>query len=62
MRMVPILDVVTNTYFVGDMAEHIDGISESCKALGKDLAVMSAWTQMICLIPAKGHLCKGRYF
>ena len=33
--------VFTNTYFVGDMAEHIDGISESCEAAGKNLAVMS---------------------
>lgn len=27
--------------FCGDMAEHIDGISESCEAAGKNLAVMS---------------------
>lgn len=27
-------DVVTNTYFVGSMTEHIRGIEESCKAAG----------------------------
>lgn len=34
-------DVVTNTYFVGSMASHIQGLQESCKASGTDLAVIS---------------------
>ena len=29
------------SYFVGNMDEHIEGIEKSCKAAGKDLAVMS---------------------
>ena len=34
-------DVVTNTYFTGSMADHIQGIKESCKAAGIPLAIMS---------------------
>ncbi|MCI9080253.1 MAG: hypothetical protein HFH68_15315 [Lachnospiraceae bacterium] len=34
-------DVVTNTYFTGSMADHIQGIEESCKASGIPLAIMS---------------------
>ncbi len=34
-------EVVTNTYFVGAMTEHIQGIEESCKAAGIPLAIMS---------------------
>lgn len=33
--------IMTNTYFVGTMREHITGIEESCKASGMDLAIMS---------------------
>lgn len=56
-------DVVTNTYFVGDMAEHIDGISESCKAAGKDLAVMSISMDADDLFDsAKGIYVKGDIF
>ncbi len=33
--------VVTNTYFTGSMADHIQGIEESCKASGIPLAIMS---------------------
>lgn len=33
--------VATNTYFIGDIAEHIQGISESCAAAGTELAVIS---------------------
>ena len=29
-------EVVTNTYFIGEMAEHIQGIRESCEAAGMD--------------------------
>lgn len=56
-------DVVTNTYFVGDMAEHIDGISESCKAAGKDLAVMSISMDANDLFDStKGIYVKGDIF
>lgn len=34
-------EVVTNTYFIGDMADHIEGIRKSCEAAGMDLSVMS---------------------
>ncbi len=34
-------EVTTNTYFIGNMADHIEGIAESCKASGMDLSVMS---------------------
>lgn len=33
--------VATNTYFVGNIADHIKGIKDSCKAAGTDLAIMS---------------------
>lgn len=33
--------VQTNTYFIGAMTDHIQGIKESCKASGMDLAIMS---------------------
>ncbi|MHB8127679.1 MAG: CotH kinase family protein [Mobilitalea sp.] len=33
--------VVTNTYFIGGMEEHIAGIQESCKAAGTSLAILS---------------------
>lgn len=34
-------DVMTNTYFIGSAADHIQGIKSSCKASGKDLAIIS---------------------
>lgn len=34
-------DVVTNTYFIGRMSEHIDNIAQSVSAAGKNLAVVS---------------------
>lgn len=34
-------DIVTNTYFVGDMSQHITGIQDSVRAAGQDLAVIS---------------------
>lgn len=34
-------DVVTQSYFVGDMTEHVQGIEQSCDASGQDLAIMS---------------------
>lgn len=33
--------VATKTYFVGAMAEHIEGLQESCSAAGMDLSVVS---------------------
>lgn len=55
--------VFTNTYFVGDMAEHIAGISKSCKAAGKDLAVMSISMDADDLFDsAKGIYVKGDTF
>lgn len=55
--------VFTNTYFVGNMAEHIAGISESCEAAGKDLAVMSISMDADDLFDsAKGIYVKGDVF
>lgn len=55
--------VFTNTYFVGDMAQHIAGISESCEAAGKDLAVMSISMDADDLFDsAKGIYVKGDVF
>lgn len=34
-------NVVTNTYFIGDMSEHIDNIAKSVNAAGQNLAVIS---------------------
>lgn len=34
-------DIVTNTYFVGNMSQHISGIQDSVQAAGQDLAVIS---------------------
>lgn len=34
-------DIMTNTYFVGDMSQHISGIQDSVRAAGQDLAVIS---------------------
>lgn len=55
--------VFTNTYFVGDMAEHIAGISKSCEAAGKDLAVMSISMDADDLFDStKGIYVKGDVF
>lgn len=55
--------VFTNTYFVGDMAEHITGISKSCEAAGKDLAVMSISMDADDLFDStKGIYVKGDVF
>ncbi|MDE6567648.1 MAG: CotH kinase family protein, partial [Lachnospiraceae bacterium] len=34
-------DIMTNTYFVGNMSQHISGIPESVQAAGENLAVIS---------------------
>ncbi len=55
--------VTTNTYFVGDMESHIQGIQGSCKAAGKDLAVMSISMDADDLFDStKGIYVKGDVF
>lgn len=56
-------EVVTNTYFVGDMAEHIEGIKESCEAAGMDLSVVSISMDADDLFDStKGIYVKGDVF
>lgn len=55
--------VYTNSYFVGAMTEHIQGIEESCEAAGKDLAVISISMKYDDLFDAeKGIYVKGDIF
>lgn len=55
--------VETHSYFVGSMTEHIQGIEESCKAAGLDLAVMSISMEYDDLLDAeKGIYVKGNVF
>lgn len=55
--------VLTNTYFVGNMADHIAGISKSCESAGKDLAVMSISMDADDLFDStKGIYVKGDVF
>lgn len=56
-------EVETNTYFVGAMSEHIQGIEESCQAAGLDLAIMSiAVRQEDFFDPEKGIYVHGNIF
>lgn len=56
-------DVVTNTYFVGSMTEHIRGIEESCKAAGIPLAIMSVSMEYDDLFDyEKGIYVRGKIF
>ncbi len=56
-------EVETNTYFVGAMTEHIEGIEASCKAAGMDLAVMSISMDADDLFDStKGIYVKGDIF
>lgn len=56
-------DVITNTYFVGDMAEHVEGIQESCEAAGMELSVMSISMDADDLFDSqKGIYVKGDVF
>lgn len=56
-------DVVTNTYFVGPMSEHIEGLKESCKAAGKPLSVISISMDSDDLFDSnKGIYVKGDVF
>ena len=55
--------VVTNTYFVGSMAGHIQGIEESCKAAGIPLAIMSVSMDYNDLFDyEKGIYVRGKVF
>ncbi len=55
--------VATNTYFIGDMADHIEGIQESCEAAGMDLSVMSISMDADDLFDStKGIYVKGDVF
>lgn len=56
-------NVVTNTYFVGVMSEHIQGIEESCKAAGIPLSIMSISMDSSDLFDyEKGIYVKGKIF
>lgn len=56
-------EVVTNTYFVGAMTDHIQGIKESCEAAGMDLSVMSISMDADDLFDStKGIYVKGDIF
>ncbi len=51
------------TYFIGTAEEHIDGLKESCKAAGKDLAVISISIDYDDLFDStKGIYVKGDVF
>lgn len=55
--------VATNTYFIGRMAEHIQGIQESCKASGVPLSIMSISMDYDDLFDyEKGIYVKGKIF
>lgn len=55
--------VTTNTYFIGDMADHIEGIRQSCEAAGMDLSVMSISMDADDLFDStKGIYVKGDVF
>lgn len=50
----------TQTYFIGTMEEHIEGIKESCEAAGYDLAVISMSIDFEDLFNSSyGIYCKG---
>lgn len=55
--------VATNTYFIGDMKEHIEGIRESVEAAGMNLSVMSISMDADDLFDStKGIYVKGDIF
>lgn len=55
--------VQTHSYFIGSMKDHVQGIEESCKAAGIDLAVMSISMDSEDLFdPTKGIYVKGDIF
>jgi hypothetical protein len=55
--------VETNTYFVGSIADHIQGIKESCEAAGTSLAVMSISINYDDMFdPEKGIYVKGNIY
>ncbi len=55
--------ITTNTYFVGDIKEHIAGIADSAKAAGIPLSIISVSTDYENLFDAeKGIYVKGNIF
>lgn len=55
--------VMTNTYFIGSMSRHISGISESAKAAGQKLSVISITMDYNDLFDnAKGIYVKGNHY
>lgn len=55
--------VVTNTYFIGKMSDHIRGIAQSAAAAGRKLAVMSITVDPEDLLDEeKGIYVRGKYF
>lgn len=55
--------VASNTYFVGKMTEHIQGIEESCKNAGVPLSIMSVSMEYSDLFDyEKGIYVKGKVF
>lgn len=56
-------EVQTHTYFVGEMADHIHGIKESCEAAGMDLSIMSIAVQKEDFFdPERGIYVHGNIF
>ncbi len=56
-------EVTTDTYFVGNMTDHIQGIKESCEAAGMDLAIISISIDYDDMFdPDKGIYVKGNLF
>lgn len=56
-------DAVGETYFIGTMEEHIEGIAESCEAAGRKLAVISISMDYDDLFDSeKGIYVKGNIF
>lgn len=56
-------DVVTKTYFIGKMSEHIDNIEQSVSASGQELSVISITVDQDDLFDEDtGIYVKGKYF
>lgn len=56
-------DIFGQTYFIGSMSEHIEGIAESCSASGTTLAVISITMNYEDLFdPKTGIYVKGKIF
>jgi hypothetical protein len=56
-------EIATNTYFIGSMADHIQGIQESCEAAGTSLAIISISVDYADMFDSKtGIYVKGDIF